>query len=125
MQKQIYCCGCKKDTQARLTDGSEVYPYRTDLHLLPFWICDTCKSFVGCHHKSNNRLRPLGVIATQDVKNKRVEIHFILDPMWKSGKYRRDVLYRLLSKKICRQYHTAEIRSVEEAEIILSTLKAI
>jgi len=125
MQKQIYCCGCTKDIQARLTDGSEVYPHRPDLYKLPFWICDTCKLFVGCHHKTTNRTKPLGVIATQEIKNKRMDIHSILDPMWKSGRYDRNVLYRLLGNKIGKKYHTADIRSIDEAEIVLSTLKSI
>lgn len=49
MTQKIFCCKCNKHIKARLTNGKEVYPYRSDLHKLPFWKCDQCKNFVGCH----------------------------------------------------------------------------
>src|SRR6185369_17371674 len=122
---RIYCTGCKIDVEARLTYGTEMYPSRPDLASLPFWICDICHSFVGCHHKwrsnrkgSNSRIRPLGVLATQEIKNARKHIHALLDPLWKSGKIKRGKAYAYVSKRIGREYHTADIRSIEEARII-------
>ena len=82
----IRCCGCQKKVEARLTDGSEIYPHRKDLYSLPFWKCDVCGNFVGCHHKTKNRTRPLGCIPTPEIKNARKHIHAILDPLWQSGK---------------------------------------
>lgn len=61
---KIYCTGCGKDVQARLTDGAERYPHRPDLYELPFWKCDTCGNYVGCHHKTRAPTKPLGCIAT-------------------------------------------------------------
>ncbi len=58
----IYCCGCNEKIKARLTNGEEIYPHRTDLYLLPFWKCDSCGNFVGCHHKTDNPTKPLGCI---------------------------------------------------------------
>jgi hypothetical protein len=60
----IYCCGCKSEVQVRLTDGSEIYPHSPDLHHIPFWKCDACKNYVGCHWKTKDRTRPLGNIPT-------------------------------------------------------------
>ena len=112
----IYCCGCKADILARLTSGREVYPHRSDLISLPFWICDDCKNFVGCHHKSKSeKTRPLGVIATKEIKNARKHIHQLIDPAWKSGLISRGSLYKKISSVIGYQYHTADIRSIEEA----------
>ena len=56
----IYCTGCEKNVNARLTDGKERYPHRQDLYELPFWVCDNCGGYVGCHHKTNQRTKPLG-----------------------------------------------------------------
>lgn len=111
----IYCCNCEKEVSARLTDGKEIYPHRSDLANLPFWKCDSCDSYVGCHHKTKNRTRPLGVIASKEIKNARVHIHRVLDPIWKSGACSRRKLYKLLSDKLGYQYHTAEIKTINEA----------
>lgn len=114
-QKQIYCCGCEKDVQARLTSGKEIYPHRNDLCSLPFWKCDACGNYVGCHHKTKNRTRPLGVIPTPEIKRARSHIHRILDPLWQSGQYGRKELYGIISEKLGWKYHTASLRSAEEA----------
>ena len=121
----IYCCGCESKIEARLTDGKEIYPHRSDLFDLPFWRCDTCGNFVGCHHKTEDRTRPLGCIPTPEIKNARKEIHRILDPMWKNGKMSRSNLYKRLSDKLGWRYHTANIRNIEEARTVYRLINAI
>lgn len=111
----IWCCGCQWDVKARLTDGREVYPHRKDLANIPFWACDGCGCFVGCHHKTSKPTTPLGVIATPEIKNARKHIHALIDPAWKSGKVSRVKLYKRISDKLGYQYHTADIKSIEEA----------
>lgn len=118
----IHCCGCDKEVSARLTTGAEIYPHRNDLKPLPFWKCNTCGNFVGCHHKTNNPTRPLGVIPTAELKKARQHIHKLLDPLWQSGTVRRGDVYTYLRDKLGYQYHTAEIRSVEQARKIYSYL---
>jgi len=69
---EIWCCECSIKVKARLTDGSEIYPHREDLYSLPFWKCDQCGNFVGCHHKlKSNPNQPLGCIATRDIRKAR------------------------------------------------------
>ena len=114
----IYCCGCGKDVNARLTDGSEIYPYRKDLHSLPLWICDDCSNYVGCHHKTKDRTQPLGCIPTPELKRARQHIHRLLDQIWQSGNMKRKEIYAKISKRIGWNYHTAQIRSVEDAREI-------
>lgn len=111
----IYCCGCQQDVTPRLTDGGEIYPHRPDLKDLPFWKCDACGNFVGCHHKTKNRTKPLGCIPTPEIKNARQHIHRVIDPLWQSGRFRRKDLYRALSDRLGWKYHTAEIRTMEDA----------
>lgn len=115
MNREIHCCDCGDKVQARLTDGREIYPHRPDLYALPFWKCDSCGNFVGCHHKTKNRTQPLGCIPTPEIKEARKHIHAILDPIWKSGKMKRNEIYKKLSDELGWKYHTAQIRSVEEA----------
>lgn len=121
----IFCCACDQYTLARLTDGSETYPHRSDLKSLPFWVCDTCGNFVGCHHKTKQRTKPLGCIATQAIKEARKRIHWIMDPLWKSGKLSRKEVYAKIAEKLGYEYHTADIRSVEEANRVYNIVREL
>lgn len=122
---EIYCCGCEKKIKARLTNGCEIYQHRSDLHNIPFWKCDYCGNFVGCHHKTSKPTQPLGCIPTPSIKNARKHIHEILDPLWKSGKYTRSGIYKIISDKIGRKYHTAQIRTLIEAREIYRIIKSL
>lgn len=121
----IYCCGCGKEVEARLTNGEEIYPHRKDLHTLPFWKCEECANYVGCHYKTKNRTKPLGCIPTKELKNARRHIHKILDPIWQDGKMKRKDLYQYLSENIGWRYHTANIKSIEEAREVYKLVKTI
>lgn len=125
MNKDIHCVGCGGKVSARLTDGKEIYPHRKDLYSLPFWKCDACGNYVGCHHKTKNRTQPLGCIPTKELMKARGHIHAILDPIWQSGKITRNKLYKLISDKVGWKYHTASIRSVEEAREIYKLIKEL
>lgn len=122
---KIFCCGCDTKIEARLTDGKEIYSHRKDLEHLPFWRCDTCGNYVGCHHKTENRIQPLGCIPTPEIKDARRKIHDILDPIWKSGKINRKDLYHKLSSSLGWKYHTANIRSIEEARKVCRIIREL
>jgi len=113
--RRIHCCGCGGDVDAKLTYGREIYPHRPDLRSLPFWRCDTCGNFVGCHHKTKNRTAPLGCIPTAELKEARKMLHALIDPIWQSGKMKRRDLYAAISRDLGREYHTADTRTIEEA----------
>ena len=118
--REIHCCGCEADVQARLTDGGETYPHRPDLLELPFWKCDACGNFVGCHHKTKDRTRPLGCIPTPEIKNARKHLHRLIDQV------KRKELYGLIAERMGRdKYHTADIRSVAEARYVWRVVKRI
>ena len=125
-QVLLYCCGCQKDVEARLTDGREVYPHRPDLLGLPFWKCVSCGNYVGCHHKTKDRTRPLGNIPTKELKNARQHIHRILDPIWKSGKQPRGKLYAMIASEMgLPEYHTGEIKTIEDARKVYGIVKGL
>ena len=124
-QRTLYCCGCSADVQARLTDGREVYPHRPDLAGLPFWRCDICRNHVGCHHKTKDRTRPLGVIPTAEMKNARRHIHAILDPIWQNGRLSRGYIYARLTKTLGREYHTGDLRTLDEARTVYRAVQDI
>ena len=114
----IFCTGCEKDVDARLTDGAERYPHRADLSLLPFWHCDNCGAWVGCHHKTSKPTTPLGTLATPKMLEARKAIHALVDPIWQSGDYDRGRIYGYISKKFGKPYHTGELRTMDEARAV-------
>lgn len=122
---KIYCCGCKAEIEARLTDGTEIYPHRPDLAKLPFWKCETCNNFVGCHHKTKQPTKPLVCIPTQEIKRARKHIHALLDPIWQHKFMPRGKLYAILSEKLGYPYHTAEVRSIEDAREVFRVVRDI
>lgn len=129
--RSIYCCGCSCKVKAQLTDGQEIYPHRPDLFSLPFWKCDACNNYVGCHHKTEERTRPLGNIPTREIMEARKHIHALLDPLWKTTKCKpkakgqRRKIYAEISKRINKEYHTGEISSIEEAREVYKIVKEI
>ena len=122
---EIHCCACNSSVEARLTDGEEIYPHRSDLYDLPFWKCDDCGNFVGCHHKTKDMTRPLGVIPTDEIKKARKQIHAIIDPIWQQGIKPRGYIYAQLSKALGREYHTAELRTIQEAETVIKVARLL
>lgn len=125
MKRRIWCVACNLLVEAVLTDGRDVYPHRPDLQNLPFWKCPGCRNYVGTHHKTKDRTKPLGVIPSGELRGVRVEIHRIIDPLWKHGGCSRSFIYRKLSEVLGRRYHTAETRTVEEAKKILAAAKLL
>lgn len=115
----IYCTGCEREVVARLTDGRERYPHRSDLANLPFWKCDTCGGYVGCHHKTDTPTKPLGVIASPAILAARKKIHALLDPLWQSRKIERGQAYAYIAHRLgTKSFHNGEIRTIEEARQI-------
>lgn len=113
---KIYCCGCKKEVDARLVNGKTIYPHRYDLFSKKFYMCPDCNLYVGCHPNTD---RPLGIIPTKEIMYMRKRIHSILDPLWKSGFKSRKWFYREISKRLgVSKYHTGNTRSVEECQSI-------
>ena len=121
----IYCTGCKNNVEARLTNGLERYPHRQDLHDIPFWTCDKCKSWVGCHYKTDRPTRPLGYLATPQILNARKKIHALLDPLWKSKRIKRGQAYAYVSNRIGKTYHNGEIKTLDEARQIYKIVEEL
>lgn len=124
-KESIYCVECHSDVDADLVYGSNIYPHRPDLSELPFWRCPVCNNYVGCHHKTNNPTKPLGVIPNKELKELRKRIHSMLDPLWKGGRWSRKEIYAKISDKFGRPYHTGELRSLEEAKNVINIIKEI
>ena len=122
MMRDIYCCSCEDKKPRRLDYGNVIYPHRKDLHKLCFWVCDECGNHVGCHKGTESSL---GCIATPEIKNARQHIHRILDPIWKNKHMSRNKIYKAISKEIGWKYHTAMIKSIEEARQVYAIVRGL
>ena len=120
----IYCCECKEKINANKVTGEVIYPHRKDLYSLVFYQCPTCKNYVGTHKNSKDNT-PLGNIPAPEIREKRKEIHAILDPIWKNKKIKRKELYKIISKKLGFQYHTATTRTINECEKVINLLNEL
>lgn len=113
---RIFCVECDKDIEAKTVTGSMVYPNNPKVRFDKFWMCNHCKNFVGCHKRANkNKMKPLGVIANKELKQARIMIHNLIDPIWRQEKMKRGEVYAVISSELGYTYHTGELRSLEEA----------
>jgi hypothetical protein len=106
--------------KCNLITGKEAYPHRNDIYK-EFWQCPQCKKFVGCHN--GIKKRPLGCIPTPQIKNARSKLHELIDPLWKTGKITRGDLYRKISEHLGWEYHTAELRTIEDCRKVWTFVK--
>ena len=120
---QIWCCQCQRDVEARLTTGAEVYPHRPDLADLLRWKCDGCGGHVGTHRKSMDPTKPLGNIPTPEIQRARIHIHNLIDPAWKARVVRRGAIYAHLSEKLGREYHTAKLKTIDDARAMYAAAR--
>lgn len=118
----LYCCGCKERVVPILIYGTDVYPHRIDLADKLFWYCIACGNYVGCHPGGD---RPLGNIPTPELRKARQHIHAILDPIWKSKRLSRSAIYAMISEQVGWNYHTAKIRTIEEARKVYQIVQGI
>jgi len=121
---KIWCCGCNKTIVARLTNGMEVYPNIFILRDVNIWKCDTCGNYVGCHQKGDST-KPMGSIPTPGIRKERMVIHNMIDPVWKNNLMSRSEIYTKISNVLGYKYHTANIKSIEEANTVKSIIKSI
>lgn len=117
--KLIFCIECDKDVEAELVSGRDVYPHRPDLYTRMFWKCPNCGNFVGTHKKTGIEL---GCIPDKKIKTVRRQIHSMLDPIWERRILQRAEVYSKLSESLGYTYHTAEIRSLEEAARVIEAI---
>lgn len=122
---QIFCIECADEVEARLTNGEEIYPHREDLYSLPFWKCDCCDNYVGCHHKTDKPTQPLGVIPNQEMKAIRQKLHRLMDPIWKQGHMSRTKLYKHISDKLGYTFHNGSLRNLTEANDALEVVNLL
>lgn len=114
----MICPYCKNE--ARWCDNIEVYGRRYGNSYMCYW-CKDCDAYVGCH---NNTEKPLGTMANKELRQKRMEVHALIDPLWKTKKYPRWKVYKMLSDAFGEEIHVGE-SDLEKCEEIIKTARLI
>jgi len=57
------------------------------------YYCQPCDAYVGCHENSR---KALGTMANKELRELRKKCHALFDPLWKSGKMKRNQAYQYL-----------------------------
>jgi hypothetical protein len=111
----MICLYCKKE--AEWIDNKEVYGKRFGKSYMCYY-CKDCDAYVGCH---NNTKKALGTMANKELREWRMKVHAILDPLWKSGKQTRGQVYQFLQDAFGEPIHIGE-SDIERCKEIIKTL---
>lgn len=90
-----YCGGKITLTAARTVYGDAVY--RLGLEHEKIYLCQNCNARVGCHKGTD---RPLGNVANEVLRLKRMETHSVFDAFWRSHGMTRTGAYKWLAQKM-------------------------
>lgn len=122
IEKQIYCVECGKNVKASLTNGQEIYPHRLDLIDTLFYKCPNCGNYVGVH---KGTFDPLGCIPSKQLRAKRIQVHNVMDRLWKDKLISRNTLYKLIRKELGYNYHNGTTTSIDECNKALEVINRI
>ena len=122
IERKIFCVECNKKVKASLVTGKEIYPHRLDLYDTYYYKCPNCGNYVGTH---KGTITPLGCIPSERLRRKRIQVHNMMDHLWKNKLISRNTLYKLIRDELGYNYHNGTTTSIEECDKALSVVKKI
>lgn len=90
-----YCGGVIRLVPARVIYGEAAT--RLGMETENIYLCQNCNARVGCHKGTN---RPLGNVANEVLRLKRMETHQVFDAFWKSKGMTRTQGYKWLARQM-------------------------
>lgn len=90
-----YCGGVIRLVPARVIYGEAAT--RLGMETENIYLCQNCNARVGCHKGTN---RPLGNVANEVLRLKRMETHQVSDAFWKSKGMTRTQGYKWLARQM-------------------------
>ena len=103
-----YCGGVIKLIPAKMVYGESTRRLGMEGEYL--YQCQNCNARVGCHKGTT---RPLGNVANEVLRLKRMEAHRVFDALWKSGRMTRTGAYRWLAGELHLRPDRAHIGGFE------------
>lgn len=104
-----YCGGIVRLVPARMVYGAESAK-RLKLEREMIYQCQNCNARVGCHKGTT---RPLGNLANEVLRLKRMETHQVYDAFWKRSGMTRTQAYKWLAEQMNLTEDRAHIGSFE------------
>ena len=104
-----YCGGIVRLVPARMIYGAEAAK-RLKLEREMIYQCQNCNARVGCHKGTT---RPLGNLANETLRLKRMETHQVYDAFWKRSGMTRTQAYKWLAEQMNLTEDRAHIGSFE------------
>lgn len=90
-----YCGGVIRLVPARVIYGEAAT--RLGMETENIYLCQNCNARVGCHKGTK---RPLGNVANEVLRLKRMETHRVFDAFWKSKGMTRTQGYKWLARQM-------------------------
>lgn len=111
-----YCGG-----PIRLVSAEKIYggaTHRLGLDGESLYLCQNCNARVGCHRGTT---RPMGNVANEVLRLKRMETHSVFDAFWRSQGMTRTQAYRWLAEGLHLSEKRAHIGSFEmdDCELVI------
>ena len=103
-----YCGGVIKLIPAQAVYGESTRRLGMEGEYL--YQCQNCNARVGCHKGTT---RPLGNVANEVLRLKRMEAHRVFDALWKGGRMTRTGAYRWLAGELHLRSERAHIGGFE------------
>lgn len=87
----VHCPYCGK--QANFVDSEVIYGRSYGM----VYLCNGCDAYVGVHKGTD---KPLGRLADKELRRWKMAAHEAFDPLWKSGKMKRNQAYEWLAEQM-------------------------
>lgn len=97
-KREVRCPYC--GNMAHLVSGSIIYPKRSDLAFLKFWLCSDDShqwAYVGCHKGTSV---PLGRLADSELRRAKSRAHLAFDHLWRDKHMSRTAAYLWLAETL-------------------------
>jgi hypothetical protein len=104
-------CGYCNRAAERVT-GKVIYPHRPDLYEKVIYRCEPCGAYVGCHPGTD---KPLGRLATAELRRAKMAAHAAFDPIWKSKTVKRGSAYRWMADQLGIAHSDCHIGEFDES----------
>ena len=117
-EEVMICPYCHKE--AEWLDNKEVYGRRYGKSYMCYY-CRKCDAYVGTHQNSK---KSLGTMADKELRQKRMEVHNIIDSTWKSGERSRREVYLMLKDAFGEEVHIGE-SDIDRCDEIIKTARIL
>jgi hypothetical protein len=90
----VICPYC--DSEATLASGKDIYGPKWNYTQKKFWVCFSCKAWVGCH---DTTFVPYGSLAKAPLRKLRQQVHELMDQLWKPATLKGQITGRKQMKE--------------------------